>query len=371
MILAFDRSDLYSHRLWNFTKYLALSDGRKMVDYEVSGYEPGQSVSGLADVIINSELLCRPARLPDYEAENKSLTLLARILADSPDQIWQSLAETALQLCRADSAGISLLEQKDGQEVIRWEAVAGVFRNRRNATMLRNASSCGAAIDQNATLLMRRVDRAFPALRSQPPIVEILVIPFQIENNPVGTVWVVAHDESRKFDQNDARILKTLTEFASASWRLWKARVEVEAAVQNASEKTARSENIRTIVTGVAHDMNNILNIIQAFATLIMSAPTQSSNVIEAAQVIRKNIEIAAARSRSLFDVFDGGLKFEMKVEITNTNDQRAPIQAEIVRQTLKSPLSRSFTDVNSEPGTGAAVKSAHQQARNVPTSKR
>jgi hypothetical protein len=39
MILAFDPSDLYSHRLWNLTKYSALSDDRKMVDYEVGVYE--------------------------------------------------------------------------------------------------------------------------------------------------------------------------------------------------------------------------------------------------------------------------------------------------------------------------------------------
>ena len=339
-----------------------------MANYEDSGNNPEHQVSGLSDVIINSELLCRPARLPDYEAENKSLTSLARILAGSPDQIWQSLAETALQLCRADSAGISLLEQKDGQEVIRWEAVAGVFSERRNTTLLRAISPCAATIDQNAPLLMRRVDRAFAALKSQPPIVEILLIPFQIENNPVGTLWIIAHDESRKFDQNDVRILKTLAEFASASWQLGKVGAEAEAAVQNASEMTAQSEKIRTIVTDVAHDINNDLSIIDGYATLIVSDTTRS---IEAAQIIRKTIEIAAARSRSLFDVFEGGLKSETKVEITNVNDHKASIQAEIVRQTLKAPLSKSFNNVKLDPLTEAQVKPAHQQPRIVPTTKR
>ena len=334
-----------------------------MVNNEDRGNNPEHQVSGLADVIINSELLCRPARLPDYEAENKSLTLLARILADSPGQIWQSLAETALQLCRADSAGISLLEQEDGQEVIRWEAVAGVFSDRRNTTLLRATSPCAATIDQNAPLLMRRVDRAFAALKSQPPIVEILLVPFQVENNPIGTLWIIAHDESRKFDQNDVRILKPLAEFASASWQLGKVRAEAEAA--------ARSEKIRTIVTDVAHDINNDLSIIDGYATLIVSDTTRSSTVIEAAQIIRKTIEIAAARSRSLFDVFEGRLKSETKVEIANVNDQKASIQAEIVRQTLKAPLSKSFTNVKLDPLTETQVKPAHQQPRIVPATKR
>ena len=35
--------------------------------------------------------------------------MLAHTVADSPGMILQKLAETALQLCRADTAGISLL----------------------------------------------------------------------------------------------------------------------------------------------------------------------------------------------------------------------------------------------------------------------
>ena len=50
------------------------------------------------DVVINSELLRRTARPPDYEAENIALVRLARTLADSPDQILQRIVETALSL---------------------------------------------------------------------------------------------------------------------------------------------------------------------------------------------------------------------------------------------------------------------------------
>ena len=73
----------------------------------------------LDEVVINSELLRRPSRRPDHEAENEAFIVLAQTLADSPDMILQKLAETALQLCRADTAGISLLEKHDGAEVLR------------------------------------------------------------------------------------------------------------------------------------------------------------------------------------------------------------------------------------------------------------
>src|SRR5258706_13900717 len=163
----------------------------------------GQAISGLADIIINYELLRRPARLRDYRAENDPLIALARTLADSPDQIWQRLAEIALQLCQADSAGISLIEQKDGEEVIRWKAVVGAFSNRLNTTLTKDATPCGCVIDRNAIILMHRADEAFSPLKSEPPRFEILGTPFQVDARPVGTVWIAAHDPYHKFDQTD------------------------------------------------------------------------------------------------------------------------------------------------------------------------
>lgn len=95
-------------------------------------------------------------------------------------------AETALQLCRADTAGISLLEKHDGAEVFRWEALAGVFGDRINNTMPRDASPCGTTIDRNTTQLMYMAERIFPALKAEPPVVEALLIPFCVGHKPIG-----------------------------------------------------------------------------------------------------------------------------------------------------------------------------------------
>jgi PAS domain-containing protein len=59
-------------------------------------------------------------------------------------------------------------------------------------------------------------------------VVEALLVPFHVEGQPTGTVWVVAHDERRKFDREDERITETIAQFASAGWRVWKARRESE-----------------------------------------------------------------------------------------------------------------------------------------------
>ena len=149
----------------------------------------------LEDVVMNSELLHRSSRPPDYEGENNALKALAQTMVTSPQTILQKLVDTALRLCNAHTAGISLLEQHDGREVFRWEALAGVYADRLNNTMPRNASPCGIAIDRNATQLMYMAERVFPALKAEPPVVEALLIPFRVDNKPVGTVWIVAHDE--------------------------------------------------------------------------------------------------------------------------------------------------------------------------------
>jgi len=76
----------------------------------------------LADVVTNSELARRPFRAPDYQAESEALNMLAQTMAHSPENVLQKLVQVAQQLCRADSAGISLLETHDGEQVFRWEA---------------------------------------------------------------------------------------------------------------------------------------------------------------------------------------------------------------------------------------------------------
>lgn len=188
------------------------------------------------DVVTNSELLRRPSRPPDYEGENEALRTLAETMAESPQLLLQTLVEIALKLCGAGSAGISLLEKQQDQELFRWEALAGVLKDRINGTMPRYASPCGTTIDRNATQLMYLPERCFLALKIEPPIVEALLIPFSVESRPIGTVWVVMHDHARTFEQEDERLIRTLAQFAAAGWQLWKARDTAESAT--ASERS-------------------------------------------------------------------------------------------------------------------------------------
>src|SRR5882724_10206871 len=170
---------------------------------------------GLENVVATQELANR-RRPPDYEAENRALVSLARHLASSPATILEKLAEAALELCQGHSAGLSLIEEDRGRPIFRWLAIAGRFAKNVRGTTQREFSPCGVVVDTNAVQLFKRPGRHYAYLDEvSPPIVEALLQPFSVNGRPIGTIWVMSHDDERKFDSEDARALASLASFAS------------------------------------------------------------------------------------------------------------------------------------------------------------
>src|SRR5688572_7990362 len=115
----------------------------------------------LACVIATPELARRPQRAPDFESESHALGALLATLSKSPRSVLQKLVEVALELCRAHSAGISLLEDARPVPVVRWRALAGQFAPHVGNTLPRAFSPCGTVLDRDALELMIRPARHF------------------------------------------------------------------------------------------------------------------------------------------------------------------------------------------------------------------
>jgi PAS domain S-box-containing protein len=178
-------------------------------------------LKSLDEVLVTAELARRPARPPDYEAENRALSAMAEAIVGSPQMILQRLVSAALGLCRADSAGLSILEPGGAAGVFRWHAIAGQFATNTGSYVLREASPSGIVLDRDAALLFSYPERHFDyGMAIDPPIVEALLVPFHTEGKPVGTLWVIAHTPSRKFDTEDQRVLTSLSRFASLSYQV-------------------------------------------------------------------------------------------------------------------------------------------------------
>lgn len=142
---------------------------------------------------------------------------LVHALTASPDAVARYLADAARSLTGADSAGISLVDTEDGQEVFRWIATSGEYARYLNGTMPRHFSPCGDVLARGRPLLMRDMRRAYPYVEQMHVLPgNALLVPFADKGQLVGTVWVVNHAVDRGFDAEDVRIVSSLSVFASA-----------------------------------------------------------------------------------------------------------------------------------------------------------
>jgi signal transduction histidine kinase len=186
-------------------------------DFE-SSVTPEEAEASLNRVVLTEELKNRPRREPNYSAENRALVDLAQRLASSPVGILERLAQTAMNLCHADSAGISLLDSE--QHSFYWPAIVGALAPHLGEGTPRDFGPCGIVLDRNAPQLISHPERHFIYLGTlTPKIEEVLLVPFYVEGKAVGTVWVISHDAKRHFDVEDLRVATTLADFAAAAYQ--------------------------------------------------------------------------------------------------------------------------------------------------------
>jgi PAS domain S-box-containing protein len=187
----------------------------------MSASHSSQASSSVEDILITPELFLRKSRPPDLTGENRALVALAHEAAQNPKSLIQKLVEITAELCHAGSAGISLLENSPGGAVFRWRAVAGQLAAYQGTSTPRDACTCGVCLDRQAPQLFYRPERHFSDLGGiEPRIYEALVVPISGRRNFWGTLWAVNHDEERKFDPEDLRLMSHLAEFGGAALQL-------------------------------------------------------------------------------------------------------------------------------------------------------
>jgi hypothetical protein len=170
------------------------------------------------EVLITSELARRCSRPPDYEAQSQAMLELGDELRVNPSNVLNKVAELAMKLCHADSAGISILESQETHDIFRWHAIAGDFAPNVYGSLPRDSSPCGTVVERNSVLLFNEPDRFYrELLEVSPRIYESLLAPWPAQGKPEGTLWVVAHTPERRFDAEDARIVQVLARFAYAA----------------------------------------------------------------------------------------------------------------------------------------------------------
>jgi PAS domain S-box-containing protein len=208
----------------------------------------------LESILCTEELHRRPSRPPDYEKENRALVKLVSALADSPTTIFQTLADTILDIAQCDSAGLSLLT-RDGStpdvcgQRFYWPAIAGMWNPHVGGGTPRNFGPCGDVLDQNRTLLFTHFERRYPYLMPVIPAAEeCLLVPFHVAGEAVGTIWGIMHSDRRKFDAEDDRVMESLGKFASSAYQALK---HIEDLKIQVSEREKAEAEVRELAKGL------------------------------------------------------------------------------------------------------------------------
>lgn len=238
---AMDHDDLSLHAgipVAEVVSELAIASDRLR---EVASDDPAPGT--LASILFTHELDSRPSRPSDFQAEARAMEALSQELSQPCGRILGKLVESALELCHAHSAGISILERADTDLVFRWHAITGEFAPHLGGSLPRDESPCGIVLDRNAAQLMVHPERYFANLRDvTPKIVEVLLVPFRMLGEPVGTVWVLSHHEGTRFCAEDCRLITALSHFAAAAYVL---RSSQEAALEARDELLRSNERLR------------------------------------------------------------------------------------------------------------------------------
>ncbi|HVJ79734.1 MAG TPA: PAS domain S-box protein, partial [Planctomycetia bacterium] len=154
----------------------------------------------------------------ELAAENKALNALAEALANEPGATLRRVAEQALELCRCDVAGVSLLDASCNPPTIRNVAIAGDWPSRGGAEWPLGESPCDEVLANDEPLRVANPGRRFRALAAvHPPLQEWLGVPFHGQGRPIGVVWVATRStDSGSCDENE-RLLAGLARFAAAA----------------------------------------------------------------------------------------------------------------------------------------------------------
>lgn len=273
----------------------------------------------LEAVLATQELDLRAKREPDYVGENEALRELMAIYGEHPEAIRMRLVEIAMRLCRADGAGLSVLETgTDGVESLHWLATVGTVAGSQGTTVPRAVSPGNIVISERATQLLIRPALAFPIMEDPVKTVyEEMITPFYREGNVAGTLWVLTHDENRHFDAEDRRLLESLALFAAMAWQrhlsetaalgvVEKANADLETQVRRRTEElVSKNQELEGFTYSVSHDMRAPLRAMVSNAMLVLQ--DEGPNVSEEG---RRRLDRLAGAARKMAQLLDDLLKY-------------------------------------------------------------
>ena len=194
----------------------------------------------------------RPRRPRDRAAQMEAMNRLARCFVESPAVILQELCNAAVEMCGADSSGISV-EREDRTDDLyyQWVATAGVYTSFLDAVLPREPSACTVCLQRKAPQHFRVGKRFFDILQVEAAeVTDGILLPWEMEEMR-GTIFVIAHGRTEAFDLEDLHLMQVLASFAAAGMRQQRQQARLMEQERLAAAAGMANE--------LAHEINNPL----------------------------------------------------------------------------------------------------------------
>jgi hypothetical protein len=160
---------------------------------------------------------------PDFAARNlrsrhlstpiDGVSRIARSFVEAPDTVLQELVQSAIDLCGADSAGISLeVPGSTDAQHHEWIATAGQYASLRNSVFPRVPSACGICLERGRPQRFRVAQHLFDSLHiPAAAVTDGFLLPLRIKGR-MGVLFIVAHGRREAFDGDDLCIMRMLAD---------------------------------------------------------------------------------------------------------------------------------------------------------------
>jgi transcriptional regulator with GAF, ATPase, and Fis domain len=195
----------------------------------------------------------RRVHVRDVAIQMEGMQRIAHAFVENPDTILLELANAAVELCGADSAGISIeKEDRTEHDFYHWVATAGQYTEFLGAMLPRYPSACGICLERGQPQLFRVSQRFFDLLgiEEAPPVTDGILLPWEAGKTR-GTIFIMAHGRTEAFDQDDCRMMQMLADFAAMGVRQ---QQQQKLLLEQASAAAAAA-----MANDLAHKINNPL----------------------------------------------------------------------------------------------------------------
>jgi len=226
---------------------------------------------------------------------------LTHAFVENPNPILQELVNAAVDLCGADSAGISLeTEEKSDERFYNWVAIAGQYNGFLNAILPRYPSACGICLERGKPQLFRVRQRFFDIMGIDAPLVtDGILLPWEVGDTR-GTIFIMAHGRTAAFDRNDGQIMEILADFAAMAVR----HQQQQQTIMN----QARAAAAAAMANNLAHRLNNPLQCLMNVAYLAAEGKNYADSRLLGREIIAdvRRLSVAVAESLTLPAVDSG-----------------------------------------------------------------